>query len=205
MYSKSLLIAIAAFAVTTSGAQAFMGVNYLDKAGLSPQQTEAFTHARELRLQGKANAARDVLLAAGIDEKAVVSLRQAAREARQALETSIAQKDFAAFKLAVKGTPLADIITTKADFLHFSEAVALKQGGQHSEASDIFIKLGVKGHGPFGNHYGRGMQSDLALKLTSAQRDAFEVAKQANDKEIMQQILREAGLDLKVKHVGKIV
>ena len=52
MQSKSLLIAIAAFAVTTTGVQAYGGTKILNRAGLSENQIEAIEEARELK-QGK--------------------------------------------------------------------------------------------------------------------------------------------------------
>jgi len=72
--SKSLLIAIAAFALTTNGAQAFSG-EVLERAGLSETQRHAFETARELRAQGNNEQARDVLVDAGIDTSIIERVR----------------------------------------------------------------------------------------------------------------------------------
>ncbi len=61
MQSKSLLIAIAAFAVTATGVQAYGGMKILEKAGLSEEQISAFETARELRQSGDIAGARDAL------------------------------------------------------------------------------------------------------------------------------------------------
>lgn len=82
MSSKYLLIAIAAFAVTASGAQAFSGNTYLNRSSLSGSQAQAFTVARELKQKGRIDEARDVLVKAGIDESALDSMRQVARLAQ---------------------------------------------------------------------------------------------------------------------------
>ena len=190
MYSKSLLIAIAAFAVTASGAQAFMGVNYAQRAGLSPTQTEAFSQARELRLKGRSDEARDVLLAAGIDEKTLGSLRHAAHSAHTAIHEAVEAGDFAAFKVAVADMPLSDIITTEADFETFSEAYRLRQSGEYSAAAALYTGLGITHH-----RSGRHPYKTINDSLTAEQRDALMVAKQNNDRATVKQILEEAGLE----------
>jgi hypothetical protein len=197
MNSKSLLIAIAAFAVTATGAQAFVGTNYLVQAGLSQTQVEAFTQARELRLKGKSEEARDLLLEAGLDEDAMDSIRAAARAAHEAVQAAIENEDFAAFRTATEGTPLYDIITTEADFKLFVEAHDLRTEGKYEEAREIFDELGVPARDKKG-HHGRGMMMEhgqrLVAELTPEQRDALRAARQANDKETVAEILREAGI-----------
>ena len=74
--SKSILIAIAALALTATGAQAFSG-DALVEAGLTDSQLAAFEVARELRAEGDTDAARDVLVEAGIDEKVLEQVRSA--------------------------------------------------------------------------------------------------------------------------------
>ena len=72
--SKSLLIAIAAFALTTNGAQAYSG-EVLERAGLTESQRNAFETARELRANGDNEKARDVLVDAGIDTSVIERVR----------------------------------------------------------------------------------------------------------------------------------
>jgi len=192
MNSKSLLIAIAAFAVTATGAQAFVGTNYLVQAGLSQSQVEAFTQARELRLKGKNEEARDRLLEAGLDEETLDSLRTALKAAHTALHDAIADNDFAAFKTAVEGTPLYDIITTEEDFKTFVAAHNLRATGSHREARELFTELGVSApkHG-----LGHFLRRDNSLsQLTNEQKDALRAARQANDQETVVAILEEAGV-----------
>lgn len=74
--SKSLLIAIAAFALTTNGAQAYSG-EVLERAGLTETQRTAFETARELRAHGDNEKARDVLVDAGIDTSVIERVRSA--------------------------------------------------------------------------------------------------------------------------------
>lgn len=198
MYSKSLLIAIAAFAVTATGAQAFVGMRYLEEAGLTSVQIDALKEANELRREGKQSEAKEVLIEAGIDEEAMDALRKAAHEAKEAMHEAIEANDYAAFKEAVADSPLDDIITSEADFKLFAEAHSLREAGKHDEAKEIFDELGIKGP----REMGRG-EGPLA-ELTDEQRDALRAAKSANDEETVKAILKEAGIDeeLMSKHHG---
>ncbi len=202
MNSKSLLIAIAAFAVTATGAQAFVGTNYLAQAGLTQTQIEAFTQARELRLKGKPDEARDLLLEAGVDEETLDSVRAAARAAREAVRTAIENEDFAAFRTAIEGTPLYDIITTEEDFKLFIEAHDLRAEGKYAEARDSLNELGAPAEGKYGMHRGggNGMMGGPRFELSEGERDALRAARQANDKETVREILRAAGLDRGFSH-----
>lgn len=200
MKSKPFLIAIAAFAVTATGVQAFQGTEILQRAGLTEDQIEAFETARELRESGDLDAARDALIDAGIDEEAIESVHKVMHEQRDAIHNAVEAEDYEAFKAAVEGTPLADAIDTEEDFKKFVEAHALKEEGKWDEAKTILDKLGVKapermpgmgrGHGMMG---GRAPFLD---ELTDEQREAFEVARKANDKEAARAILEDAGVEL---------
>jgi len=77
--STSFAFAIAAFAVTITNVQAFGSHEFLINAGLNDDQVVAVQEARELRRLGDIVAARDVLVAAGIDEEVIADLRQAHR------------------------------------------------------------------------------------------------------------------------------
>ena len=73
-YSKSLLIAVAALAVTTTGAYAHSGL--LSRLELSEEQRAALQVAHELRQGGDLDAARDILLQAGFDEETLEQMRE---------------------------------------------------------------------------------------------------------------------------------
>lgn len=195
--SKSLLIAIAAFAVTATGAQAFVGSDVLMRAGLTSDQVSAFEEARTLRIEGEVEKARDVLVQAGIDEAALAAVRKAAHAARAAMHQSLEDGDYAAFRQSIEHTPLADIITTEADFELFAEAHALKRSGAHAEAKEIFENLGLPQRGESSEHkgkgHGRGLGGPRHGALSDDQRDALRSARQANDRETVRAILDEAG------------
>ncbi len=198
MHSKSLLIAIAAFAVTATGAQAFVGSRYLSESGLSETQVEALREAQDLRKEGKSDEAKELLVEAGIDEGAMESLREAMHMARQAMHDALAAGDYDAFKIAVEGSPLADIVTSEKDFEEFAKAHELKKEGKYTEAKEILTELGIPERG---EGKGRGFGSEL--NLTEEQKDALRTARQANDEETVRAILKEAGVDeseLRARH-----
>jgi hypothetical protein len=196
MNSKSLLIAIAAFAVTATGAQAYVGTRTLERAGLTVEQIGALGEARSLRAEGNVKKARDVLIEAGVDEAALAAIKAAALATRTAMQTAVAAGDYGAFREAVADTPLSDIITTEADFELFREAHELRAEGKHDEAQEIMDELGVsepRGLGKgFGHRHGHGLHGDKPV-LSFAQRDALRAARQANDMDTVRAILDEAG------------
>lgn len=203
MYSKSLLIAIAAFAVTATGAQAYVGAQYLERAGLSSSQVSALSQARDLRMKGKKEEARDVLLQAGVDAKAIDSLRQAARAAHDAIEEAVEKNDYEAFKLAAASSPLIDIITTKEDFAQFVEVHDLKAEKKFNEARELLGELGLAGVNMH-SAKGRFIPHDHRALFTEEQKDALRVAREANDFETIEAIMKEAGLD-DVRHGTKVM
>lgn len=197
MKSKPFLIAIAAFAVTATGVQAFQGTEILQRAGLTDEQIEAFETARELRESGDANAARDALLEAGVDEKALRSVRQAMHKQRDAIRDAASANDYDAFKIAVAGTPLAEAVDTKEDFEKFLEAQELREAGKWNEAKVILDGLGIEPPDRMpGRGHGKGMMNrpDFRDELSAEQHDALEVARKANDKKAVRAILEEAGV-----------
>ncbi len=196
MHSKSLLIAIAALALTATGAQAFTG-EALVRAGLSEDQRAAFEVARELREEGDVDAARDVLVEAGIDDSVIERVRTAMsserHESRAAMHAALEADDYEAFLAAIADSPLADIVTSEEDFTRFKEAHALKMDGKTAEAQVIFQALGLP------NDTGRGGarhggHAAVLDELTEEQQAAFAVAKVANDRDAMHAILEEAGV-----------
>ena len=189
MQSKSLLIAIAAFAVTATGAQAFGGTNMLARAGLTEEQVSAIEEARELRKSGDTEGARDVLLEAGIDEETLRSIHGVAKKAHGAVHEALESGDYEAFMEAIADTPLADIITSEADFVTFKEAHELRKNGELEAAKELFEELG------FEPPYWRGHSHRHRQDLTAEQREALQVAKKSNDTETVKAILEEAGVD----------
>lgn len=163
MNAKALLIPIAAFAVTVTGVQAYNS-DILERAGLNDTQIAAFEEARELREEGDKDGARDILVGAGVDADTMSAIREAMHEERdamhQAMEAALEDDDYDAFKEAIEGSPLADIITSEADFALFKEA------HEHREAArDIMEELGFpegeRGMGMGGHHKGGfGMMGD---------------------------------------------
>lgn len=193
MQSKSLLIAIAAFAVTATGVHAYAGTKIPSRVGLNEDQIEALQEARELQALGDVTAARDRLLKAGITDDNLRRLHRAAMQSQSALQTALENNDYKAFRLAVVDLPLADIITTEEDFRQFKEAHDLKQTGSVLEAGKILNELGLESNR--GMKYGVMKRSAVMVDLSPEQKEAFMVAKQSNDRATMQAILDEAGVD----------
>lgn len=143
--AKALLIPVAAFAVTVTGASAFNS-EVLERAGLTEGQISAFEEARELREDGDREGARDVLLEAGIDMETMHSVREAMHEYRHeihsAIDEAVENNDYEAFLIAIEGSPLADIINSEEDFAIFKEAHDLKEAGEYKEAHQLMEELG---------------------------------------------------------------
>ncbi|USN87805.1 MAG: hypothetical protein H6779_05420 [Candidatus Nomurabacteria bacterium] len=194
MQSKSLLIALAAFAVTATGVQAYIGIDELNKAGFSRDQIEAFSQAREYRSKGEDEKARDVLLEAGVDEAKLDSLRQISRESHMKLHKTLEDSDYEGFKAVISGSPLADIITTKEDFLQFKAAHEMRQEGNYEQAKIIYNELGLTKDAKAGHYKSSHNTQHRYFDLTDEQRDALRAAHQANDRETVRAILEEAGL-----------
>ncbi len=191
MQSKSLLVAIAAFAVRTTGVQAFHGTAVLDRADITTEQRTALEEAHELRQAGDKSSARDLLVEAGVDETVLQSLREAARELRLEVKEAVANGDYDLFLTLIEDTPLADIITTEADFELFQEAQELREGGDKDAAREILDELGFDPREHHGKHRGHRIGS----QLTDDQREAIRVAKEANDRDTVRAILEEAGVE----------
>ena len=159
MSVKALLIPIAAFAVSATGVSAFNS-EVLENAGLSDDQISAFEEARELRKDGDRDAARDVLVEAGVDEDTLRDVKEAMREHRQetreAITAAVEDNDYEAFQEAIDGSPIADIVTTEDDFEKFVEAHELREDGEREEAREILEELGFEGKKRFGHGGQRG-------------------------------------------------
>lgn len=191
MKSKPFLVAIAAFAVTATGVQAFGNTQMLERAGLSGKQIHAFEIAREKREAGDFDGARDTLVEAGVDEKVLQSVHQIARASREAMHQALEAGDYEAFKTAVEGTPLAEDIDSQEDFEKLTEAHQLKEDGMWGEAKVIWGELGIEPPRHGGMKMGQIFQN-----LSDDQKEALQVARQANDKEAVKAILKEAGIEV---------
>ena len=189
MQSKSFLIAIAAFAVTTTGVQAY-GTSILDKAGLSEAQKSALVQAHELKVSGQIDQARDVLVDAGIDENTLLAIHQAKVQARTEIHTALELGDYELFQTAVAHSPLAKIIESESDFEQFRSAHQHKQNGEVVAAQAILTELGID-H----THKNHSQPSFALSQLSEEQKDALQVARQANDRETVRAIFAEAGID----------
>lgn len=147
MKTTSLLIPLAAFALTATSVHAF-SVEVLKRARLSDEQKTALEAAYELKKEGDREKAREVLEAADIDLQTVESLREAVRVYRQEMKTAVHEaiehEDFAAFKAAAADSPIADIVTTKPAFEELVQAHKLQEEGAYREAQAIFDELGIK-------------------------------------------------------------
>jgi hypothetical protein len=187
MQSKAFLIAIAAFALTTTSAYAYGGQKLLERAGFSETQISAFEEARELRQQGKPKRARDLLVEAGVDEATLQALQATARNTRHELYRIIEQGDYETFLELVDGTPLADIVITEADFALF-QSVHAKQ--QQKRADNPQAEYRQK----FARWSESAKRPDWLTELSDEQLEALRVARQANDRATARAILSEAGM-----------
>lgn len=204
----NILIPLAAFAVSVTGASAF-SPDLLRHAGLNEEQIAAFEEAKELRQSGDHEGARDVLLAANIDEEVMDQLREAMKEYKRdhsiAIQAAIEAGDYDSFRAAIADSPLSDIIDTEAEFRRFVEAHALIESGDKDEAKEIFNELGL--NWGLGSHIKRHMGNEgrfhsFVNDLTDEDREELKEAMQSGDHELVRDILEEAGIDLKSKMKG---
>lgn len=199
--STSLFIAVAAFAVTASGVHAFSSPELLIKAGLTDEQVVAVQEAQELKATGDIAAAKETLVAAGITKETMRHIREVAQEAKQAVKEAVIANDYEAFKVAIADSPLADLITTEADFDQFVAAHAMRAAGDKESAGEMLAELGIEksdhSHHMHGKH--GGSKQKLREALTDEQREALQVAHKANDKEAVRAIFAEAGIELPQK------
>lgn len=199
---KTLLIPVAAFAVTVTGASAFNS-DVLRRAGLTDEQVSAFEQAKDLRQSGDIEAARDVLVAAGIDESVMVRLRAVMGGEHKfkhghdsQIGAAIEAQDYEAFQKAIQGSPLADIINTEEEFKQFVEAHNHLKTGDRQAAKEIMEDLGfVRSNknkdddhrGPWGLKTQPFMSS-----LTEQQQAELRAAFEAKDFEKVHEILKAA-------------
>lgn len=202
MNMRSVLIPLAAFAVTVTGASAFNS-EVLQKAGLTDEQISAFEEAKELRKSGDKDAARDVLEDAGIDMGVMEKVRIAMSKQHEAVREAVENNDYPAFLNAIAGSPLADIIDTKAEFARFVEAHNLLEDGDREAAKEIFDELGIKGPGKFVMKFKGDKEPPFFSQLTAEQKTEMKAAFVAHDHEKVQEILAAAGIEMPKKSEGR--
>ena len=202
--SKSLFVAVAAFAVTASGVHAFGSAELLTKAGLTDEQVIAVQEAQELKASGDIKRAKETLESAGVTRDTMKNIREVAKEAKRAVHAAVEANDYEAFKVAVVDSPLAEIITTEAEFAEFVEAHGLREAGDTAGAKELLNELGVQPpkHAGFGRMK-QGIRAHASELLTDAQKEALQVAHEANDRDAVRAIFAEAGIDLPEKRVKR--
>lgn len=185
MYSKSLLIAVAAFALSTTGAQAYGGA-ILQRAKLTEEQQAAFAVARELQQSGEVEKAKEVLVAAGIDAETIERIREAIKaeraESQAAIIEALENDDFEAFMVAIADTPLSDLIFTESEYNQFKTAYESQGTADKHALREAFFDIGGVPHGHRRGH------------LSPSEAEALRVARAANDQETVEAILEEAGI-----------
>ncbi len=197
MQSKQLLIAIAAFAVTATGVQAYGGVEMLERADLHKNQLEAVREAQGRRAKGDFIGAHDILLDAGIGEGELDALRKVKVSSRDSIQQALHDDDYEAFKKAVSDSPVADIVTSLVDFELFKKAHDLRQGGRLEGSRGFISGLGGSENSSKQHHHGDARKA--YADLTDEQHEALVVARQANDKMVVRAILDESGV---IQHLG---
>lgn len=190
MQSKSLLIAIAAFAVATTGIYGYTSPKVYARAGLNEKQAAAIEEARVLRQAGDFTKARNKLVKAGITDEDLQALYQAADSAKAAIFKALEAGDYDTFKAAIADSPLADIITSRADFEQFKSAHELKLAAVQGE--DVYTVESVAHNLEEGKINRR---HSLITEFTADQQAALQVARQANDRATIQAIFDEAGIE----------
>jgi hypothetical protein len=161
---NKIMIPVAALAITVTGASAFNS-DLLQKidVDLSDNQISALEEAHELREGG---ADRDdvkaILEDADIDKDTMREIREAAHEYRQGrheeVKSAVDAEDYDAFKNAIEGSPMAEVIDSESDFARLVEAHELREDGDKEGAQEIMAELGIErgeGKGFGGKHYGK--------------------------------------------------
>lgn len=188
MNSKYILIAIAAFAVTTSGVHAYVGNKSLTRAGLSEQQILAIETAHKYKKRGKLEEARNTLLEAGITDETLKDVQAVVSDIRAKIIQSLIDDDFEMFKLMVRNTPLGDLVLSTDDFQIFKEAYSHSVSGGLGEAVKLYKDEKKLTSSKLNDKNPHSLLSD-------SQREALHVARRANDRETMKAILKEAGAE----------
>ncbi len=191
MYPKALMVAVAALALTTSSAQAYSG-KALARAKLTESQRAAFTVAQELQAEGDLEAAKGVLLDAGIDQEVIERLRSAHASEHKLhsveITAALSENDYDAFLDLIEGTKFEGIVSSRDEFRLLRAAHQYREHGEFAKAEQILMQLGLP------REYAVVSRKSALSQLSEAERDAFMTARAANDRDTMEAILEEAGI-----------
>jgi len=142
-----LILPIAAFALSATSAAAF-NPEFLSRAGLTNSQVEAFVEAADLKKEGNKEAARNVLVEAGVDLDTIIEVRKAMhvemKKQHDIIESAIENGDYEAFMDEIGDGPLSKTIGSEADFQLLVEAHSLRKAGDFKAAAEIFAELGLE-------------------------------------------------------------
>ena len=158
---KHIMIPMAAFAITVSGASAFTGSDWISKleVDLSEEQVSALEQAEEIRKTAHEQSAK-VLADAGLDETKMRAIHGAMREIHkanhEAMQKALEAEDFDAWKEAASETPMSEKITSESDFSKLVEAHDLRESGDYKAAEELLAELGLEGRGGMGMERGMG-------------------------------------------------
>lgn len=162
---KQIMVPVAAFAITATGASAFMGngSGWMTTADvdLTPAQTSAMEQVQERHQEMRTETQR-IMEGAGIDAAKMQEIRTATRSERKehqaALQSALEDNDYDAFLEAIENSPLASVIDTEAEFNTFVEAHELMRSGDREGARELMEELGLNamgGPGGFSNGMGK--------------------------------------------------
>lgn len=160
---KQIMIPVAAFAVTATGASAFNSdILESHDVSLTDTQIEVLEEAHELRHNGTDRTEiKEMFEAAGLDQETLQKIRTITREYRdemhEAVKKAIDNEDYDAYLEAVADTPRADLIDSESDFEKLLEAHELREDGDHEGVREILSELGFEK--PEGRGHKGGMRS----------------------------------------------
>lgn len=163
---KQIMIPVAAFAITATGASAFTSDRLTEiDLDLTSAQVEALEEAHELRVAGaERESVRAVLDEAGFDRESLRAVRSQVREYRQTvraeIKAAVAAEDYEAFLAAAAGTKLADAVDSESDFERLVEAQALREAGDKEGAKAIMTELGIEKPEHRQGHRGHGERGE---------------------------------------------
>jgi hypothetical protein len=153
---NQIMIPVAAFAVTVTGASAFNS-DMLSKidVDLTDSQVSALEVAHEMRTDGSdRDEVKTFLEDAGLDKDTMKEIKDATQELRDeqraVVQAAVDNNDYEAFTAAIADTPLAEAINSEADFATFVAAQELQADGDREGAAALMTDLGIEkpvGHG----------------------------------------------------------
>lgn len=163
---RSLLVPVAAFAVTATSVSAYNN-DWFTKLDLdlTDDQLSALEQADEIRREAN-DEARAILEDAGIDNEKMREIGSAFRAQSRAhmdvVREAIEANDYDAYRTAVYDTPMADVIDTEEAFATLVKAYELRESGDYAAARELMDGLHpTTGGFMWGNQtHGMGMMGD---------------------------------------------